>query len=567
MKIWIIMFFFIFSTVRLFGGDEDTDYQTYSHQSLQFELKYPGKMLFPEKEDGQDAGRTFHSSDKKVSMKVWSKILESGVTWDKEFQNILDSLNSTKVTYKVLGKNFFVISGYQGDRIIYYKETFIPGDQNQNILVFEMIFPKNDKDTWNPILISCVDSLKTTQSNSEIETASNSGDSVVPDYEKNYSGLTENILSYFGFKSVESLTFDFAEPVTARPVTSLVLPLGANDESVTLKTSDCQGCSTLISSQTDPENQTRSYQTAFFSSNKKCALILNCLYTPEQDYQIGPIPATTTCEMSLYVDGQKKWTFDNILHGDDDGSLSFEDAFLGDYGFVYLKTNTGFVIVGPLGNIILNKPGDSHISGDKKYIVYNDNSFISWFDILHLSNHSIPPNDCSVAHGVSNFGSFFLGSISKTENNDSKTIYEMLDGNGAVKWHINTAMKPIDFVYPEREGYDGGFIVFFDEVLKKFVFFRTQEGILALTVSLPSLGKGFEDYWANPILSYDGNLLAVAAESKTLKNHPSKLFVFNIKGEILWSMDQPAGRCFFTSDNKLIISGETDKTFSYVEKF
>jgi len=42
---------------------------------------------------------------------------------------------------------------------------------------------------------------------------------------------------------------------------------------------------------------------------------------------------------------------------------------------------------------------------------------------------------------------------------------------------------------------------------------------------------------------------------------------FNIKGEILWSSDFPAGRCFFTADNKLILSGDAEADYSFAEIF
>jgi len=103
-------------------------------------------------------------------------------------------------------------------------------------------------------------------------------------------------------------------------------------------------------------------------------------------------------------------------------------------------------------------------------------------------------------------------------------------------------MKPIDFVYLDP-GYDGGFFVFFDEKLKKFVYFRTQFGQPVLTVSLPSLGKGFEDYYEPSIsLSYDGSLLAIVAQPR-IRGLKSKVFVFNRDFPDDFSLQHPRVIC------------------------
>jgi hypothetical protein len=162
--------------------------------------------------------------------------------------------------------------------------------------------------------------------------------------------------------------------------------------------------------------------------------------------------------------------------------------------------------------------------------------------LVHWSNFNIPPGDCSAVHGISNFGDALLCSIARTGNKEGKTIYEMIDRGGNAGWHINTTMKPIDFVYLDP-GYDGGFFVFFDEKLKKFVYFRTQFGQPVLTVSLPSLGKGFEDYYEPSIsLSYDGSLLAIVAQPR-IRGLKSKVFVFNRDFPDDFSLQHPRVIC------------------------
>ena len=584
MKTRLMILILLLYTLPLFAGNEKAlDYQTYSNSNIQYEFKYPDKLLFPKTTDNKNK-QIFFYKDKKVLLKVSSESNLTGINFKTNFQNVLDTYKDAQITFKVFKDGYFIISGYQHDKIFYQKEVLVSNQSNQGWLEFEMTFPKNEKDQWDPILIACVKSLKPLGDNPDSSLIGNTGNSFAPDYDLPFPREKTDFSGPDQLRPVKSLSVSLEAPLE-----NVVLPIGVNGEGVTIKTTADQGFQTQfgLKFREDFRGRITEYQTAFFSPKKEFVLIVSCTHTPEF-HAVGPNPEETSCSMALYENTILKWKLDDVFS---DRELIFKDALVGNDGFVYLKTNAGFLMVNVDGKITMKKNGDSYLSPDKRYIAYSENSFIYWlsFPSWATTGNRVPPNDCSSINGISNFGSFMLCSAPSARSVGFKTLYEMLAHGAEVNWHVNTLMKPIEFVNPDYDGFGGGCFVFLDVDKKKYIYFDTQSGRLILTVSLPSsLFPGFEDYSINAsALSYDGKLLAVKTIPRKVKgsqvwspdkrllnrhddeinNREGKLFVFNILGEVLWTCDSVKGRIYFTPENTLVISSEKESVYSLLEKF
>jgi hypothetical protein len=127
-------------------------YEICGFQKSNFKLKYPEDKLILDWESG-----TFYSKD----LQTFAVISESQNDLKNEYQKQLKLLSQqgVQITYEVLKNKSFVISGNQGNNIVYFKSIKIYGIKNFG---FKMIFPRKDKQIWEPILALCANSFKST---------------------------------------------------------------------------------------------------------------------------------------------------------------------------------------------------------------------------------------------------------------------------------------------------------------------------------------------------------------------------------------------------------------------
>ncbi len=153
------------ATVPLFAygaAVKKVEYETYINPRFQFSVKVPQGMLLPEPPPENGDGQAYNSKDKQVHMEAYGHYNAVPFTWKEEFQDQLDDLKGTQVTYKSFKKNSFTISGYKGDKIFYKKELLVIEDGDEVFLVFKMEYPKKDKEAWDAIVKTCAGSLKKT---------------------------------------------------------------------------------------------------------------------------------------------------------------------------------------------------------------------------------------------------------------------------------------------------------------------------------------------------------------------------------------------------------------------
>ena len=139
---------------------EAVEYGTYANPRFDFSVRFPKDLLTPQGESENGDGNTFLSEDQQTKLSAWGDFLAASSSWKEEYQRQLRFYKDAQITYKVFKKSFFVISGYQGEKIFYYKELLVTENGDEVILAFQMEYPKKDRGKWDGILKTCANSLK-----------------------------------------------------------------------------------------------------------------------------------------------------------------------------------------------------------------------------------------------------------------------------------------------------------------------------------------------------------------------------------------------------------------------
>ena len=124
------------------------DYRTYWNSRFGFKIKYPN-LLNPKGESDNFDGQIFVSNNGKAALVAYGNFVTSNLFSEQNEQ--LDYLSNNdktiKVTYQVLRKNFFVVSGYQdnGNTIFYIRRHHINGCSKG----FLFTYPRNERAIWD----------------------------------------------------------------------------------------------------------------------------------------------------------------------------------------------------------------------------------------------------------------------------------------------------------------------------------------------------------------------------------------------------------------------------------
>jgi hypothetical protein len=159
-KLFILAWWLISSPI--FSADTtigNVEYGTYINSRYDFEVKYPKGLLSPGPPPDDNGARGFTSKDKQIEMGVEGNHLVDN-TWKDEYQSWLNRYKDGKITYKTFNEKFFVISGYEGEKIFYVRVLYLGPDDNPVDLIFDVTYPKKDKAIWDPIVALCSKSLK-----------------------------------------------------------------------------------------------------------------------------------------------------------------------------------------------------------------------------------------------------------------------------------------------------------------------------------------------------------------------------------------------------------------------
>ena len=133
----------------------------YSNSRFAFQVEVPLGMK-PAPNAANTSQNSFVSVEGQTRLKVWADYNRIEETVSEKMQDSLDENSSDQVTYKTLGKNYFVLSGYRADtgKVFYSKTMAISQGEDQIWIFFIMEFPKDQKQQWDHLLEMATKSFK-----------------------------------------------------------------------------------------------------------------------------------------------------------------------------------------------------------------------------------------------------------------------------------------------------------------------------------------------------------------------------------------------------------------------
>jgi len=150
-----------------FSGNTQTSpqYKTYCNSKYGYCVDYPSSILLPQGESGSGDGQVFESKNKENSLTIYRDLrdnMDPDVKFDiatayKEDVDVSESRNPKTVTYKKLGKTFYVVSGYEGKKI-YYQKTFLSEDGQ--LVTCRLVYLERDQQLYNTLLDHIMKSLR-----------------------------------------------------------------------------------------------------------------------------------------------------------------------------------------------------------------------------------------------------------------------------------------------------------------------------------------------------------------------------------------------------------------------
>jgi len=140
---------------------QNQDYDQYCNVRFNYCLYYP-KFLNPQPESANGDGRIFFNKKGDEVLRVFGRfnLDAEGETITLERQYKIDVQDNLKkkniITYKKLGKTFFVISGYRNGKI-FYQKTILKNDA----FAFAILqYPKDEKEIYDKVSAEIFKSFK-----------------------------------------------------------------------------------------------------------------------------------------------------------------------------------------------------------------------------------------------------------------------------------------------------------------------------------------------------------------------------------------------------------------------
>jgi hypothetical protein len=153
-KNFLIVFFVVLIllsvTVHSYGK---MTWNSYSNARFGYDIEYPD-ILLPQQEAQNGDGRQFISSDGKSVLTVYGAFNVLNLSVQDIYSSTIDEYkkDGKKIVYKVIDKDWFVLSGYHGDKVFYVKTLRNHSMDNNGIdATFIMTYPKSQKSTFDKI--------------------------------------------------------------------------------------------------------------------------------------------------------------------------------------------------------------------------------------------------------------------------------------------------------------------------------------------------------------------------------------------------------------------------------
>jgi len=147
-------------SATLAGSEQELVYKRYVNIRFGYGVSYPQALLIPQGEADNNDGQKFLSKEGDVELAVWGTNNVFDETLQSKFQN--ESMGHTKehpdlqVTYKKLGINWFVVSGFIDGKVFYQKTIF----DDETFLTCYITYPPERKQVWDQIAATISKSFK-----------------------------------------------------------------------------------------------------------------------------------------------------------------------------------------------------------------------------------------------------------------------------------------------------------------------------------------------------------------------------------------------------------------------
>lgn len=136
-------------------------YESYSNARFDYSIDYPVNLLVPQRESTNGDGRAFLAKKGDAKMLVWGQYNALFDTLTNAYQSDLEE-RGAGVTYKILLKDSYVISGTKAGKI-YYQKTMLSGtdgDGDATFATFTIEYKKSEKAKYDPIVARISKSFK-----------------------------------------------------------------------------------------------------------------------------------------------------------------------------------------------------------------------------------------------------------------------------------------------------------------------------------------------------------------------------------------------------------------------
>jgi hypothetical protein len=154
-RLILIAFLVLSASLPDTATSEDIVYHTYGNGRFGYTIKYPANILIPQGESINGDGQKFISSDGSDSLLVWGSHNALDESLQSRYNDTLKEFGGS-ITYQVLKNNWFVISGYKGDKIFYQKTVFY----NDIFKTFIITYKRTKRQLFDPIVPEIAGSFK-----------------------------------------------------------------------------------------------------------------------------------------------------------------------------------------------------------------------------------------------------------------------------------------------------------------------------------------------------------------------------------------------------------------------
>jgi hypothetical protein len=134
------------------------NYQTYNNARFAYSVSYPSDVFTPQGEADNGDGQRFMSRDGHAALIVYGSHNALGQTLRGAYSEASSRTREhpRHVTYRTLGRNWFVVSGTEGGRIFYQKTILVNG-------IFKTVrleYDEAQRNIYNPITTRIVRSFR-----------------------------------------------------------------------------------------------------------------------------------------------------------------------------------------------------------------------------------------------------------------------------------------------------------------------------------------------------------------------------------------------------------------------